>query len=287
MFGVNQSLNWQAYGDFWYFVNERHRIYLRQQQVQPKPWSDDPIFQQWKFCNVFRQLDKQSKWLIDNVIAKHLDAKPGLLLFNIFVFRAFNLSDTYEVLGWQPFWDEEAANDLLGFHVGLDKQLTSGAYMIRGRQGIPKYRSITRSLSEIWQFKENLAELILEEPYLHHAWRSMCDARYWGWGPFTCYQIALDLTYSPFFITPPVDINDWCYFGPGATRGLRQIWSDIPLKDEWMLQGAKHLLADQVKYREPHVPELNLQDIEFCLCELGKYRKIKAGGRGSERYAGR
>lgn len=285
-------INWDAYTDFWYFINERHRIYLTKEISGKKPYTNDPIFQQWKFCNVFRRLDKQSKWLIDNVITPHCHPEyddPALMLFNIFAFRAFNYWPTYDALVdafaegiWLQSWDKNIAIKALK---ELEGQLTSGAYMLRGREGQPKYVSICDTLDEIWDRKEKLLESIQLGVTLQNAYEHILSSNFWGWGPFTSYQIALDLTYTPI-LEDPVDINEWCAFGPGAKRGLREIWPDLVLKEEWMIEAAKSLLADQVKYREGHVPELNLQDIEFCLCELSKYRRIKRGGRGKEKYAG-
>lgn len=277
---------WDAYCDFWYFISERHRIYLKREAGGEKPWSNEPIFQNWKFCNVFRQLDKQSKFLINEVILPHWNSDPSLLLFNIFAFRAFNLWRTYQSsIGWSAKWDPLYIKMLLRGQINAGNPITSGAYMLRGKEGEPKYSSIVDTLTEIWNRKEELLTAIEEVGTLQGAWQKIVDAKFWGWGPFTSYQIALDLTYSPILINPE-DINEWCCFGPGAVKGLLEIWPDLPRKQDFLLAAAQHLLVDQVKYREPHVPILTLQDIEFSLCELQKYRRIKLGGRGKEKFNG-
>ena len=285
-------INIEAQNDFWHFVNERHNVYLNKEAGKPKPWTQDSILQQWKFCNVFRKLDKQSQWLINNIIEPHKDLDPATLLFNIFVFRSFNWYPTYEYLSvamnngeWFEEWDNPKVQDLLRTAVGLNNQLISSAYMIRGLEGKPKWESIPDTLNQIYKDKDELIQVVTSSNELQKAYDFIIFKNYWGWGPFTTYQIMLDLTYTPI-LNNPSDLNSWCTFGPGAERGLREIWPDIPLTSEWMLEAAKTLLIDQVKYREPQVPELNLQDIEFCLCELSKYRRIKAGGKGKERYNG-
>lgn len=283
--------NFDAMNDFWYFVNERHRIYLKREANEPKPWSTDPIFQQWKFCNVFRDLDKQSNLLIKNVIDPHFeDEDQSLTLFNIFQFRAFNWFPTYQVLGWTDKWDETYALMTLKNYLGAGNQLSSGAYMLRGRQGIPKYVSIIKSLTDIWNKRKELLSGLPRYTFLgkridtlEAACETIVFRNFWGWGEFTAYQVALDLTYSSILLSPE-DLNTWTYFGPGATKGIKEIWPALQRKD--FLKAAQFLLADQVKYLEEHVPELNLQDIEFCLCELQKYRRIKAGGKGKAKYAG-
>lgn len=292
---MNKQRNEEAYREYWFFVNERHRIYLKKEAGEPKPWTDNPIYRDNKLCNVFRQFDRQSKWLIENIITPHLKDDQALMLFNIFAFRAFNWSPTYEALvdrityvnnTWLKTWDITRAKNLLMSRVMRAEKLTSGAYMIRGLNGIPKWESIAHTLDIIWDKKEKLLWDIQQKDTLENAYNQILHSEFWGWGPFTSYQVALDLTYSPILPNPP-DINTWCEFGPGSKKGLRLIWPDIPMTHEWLLEAAKYLLVDQVKYREPHVSELNLQDIEFCLCELSKIMRIKRGGHAKELYPGK
>lgn len=284
------AINIQAQNDFWWFVNERHRMYLKKAAGAPKPWTEDPALRDWKYCNVFRSLDTQSRILISE-LNSHSDASIQTKIFNIFVFRAFNWWVTYkEIGGWFTDWDAETLGKvytMLEMRQGV--KLTSGAYMIRGREGMPKYESIVQTLTDIWNNLESLTEDIREEDTLENAYNAIMAQDFWGWGPFTAYQVVLDFTYGNDPVlkwTLNTDINSWCEFGPGAKRGLREIWPEIKLTRDFMIEGAKHLLLDQVKYREEHVPEMTLQDIEFCLCELSKYRRIKAGGKSKERYAG-
>ncbi|MFK5283986.1 nucleotide kinase domain-containing protein, partial [Lacticaseibacillus paracasei] len=48
------------------FIQERHDIYKRKQAGLPKPWTSDSILQKYRFCNVYRELDTQTKWLSEN-----------------------------------------------------------------------------------------------------------------------------------------------------------------------------------------------------------------------------
>lgn len=276
-------MNQAAYSAFWHFINERHAIYLKKSEGLEKPWTTDPVLRDWKFCNVFRILDKQSQLLLEHVITPHVNDSSAHLLFNIFVFRAFNLYDTYKTLGWSSFWDPEAAIDLLAYRVGSGLNLTSGAYMIRGREGMPKYRSIVKSLTEIWEAKHDLVEYLASERSLEYAFDAIMDCKFWGWGEFTSYQVVLDLTYTPILANAE-DINTWCAFGPGAIRGIHLLF------DNWHemtpLACAQYLLEESPKHIGSHVPPLTLQDIEFSLCELQKYWRIQTGGKSKERYNG-
>lgn len=278
-------MNQEAYETFWYFCNERHAIYLKKEAGQEPPWTDDPILQEWKFCNVFRQLDKQSKHLDRHVLRWKL--VPELMLFNIFAFRAFNWQPTYELLatfpdGFISEWDPERANATLYARLGEEThKLTSGAYMIRGREGMPKYESIVQTLTDIWNKKEEVVTRIESSPRIQYAWEYIMGKRFWGWGPFTVYQVVLDLLQTPI-LHNPVDLNLWCDFGPGAERGLKLIFPEATRKD--YLYHAIWLRSKQSEHLKDYMPPLNLQDIEFCLCETSKYLRIKAGGKSKERY---
>lgn len=279
-------MNEAAYNTFWKFINQRHLIYLKKKAGAPKPWSDDPIFQQWKFCNVFRIYDKQTQLLLEHVIGPHYNDDPAILLFNIFAFRAFNWWPTYERMGgWRTFWDTFTEQGVLEHYVKIENQkLTSGAYMIRGKEGKPKYVSLPETLEDIWNRKEAIIEEIESTTRsLEFAYDAILDEHFWGWGEFTTYQIVLDLTYT-LILYNAEDINTWCAFGPGAKRGIRLIYPDLPESE--MLSAARGLLLDSPKFLEDHMPAMTLQDVEFSLCELQKYMRIQAGGKSKERYPG-
>ena len=81
--------------DFWYMCNERHRIFLAKEAGKPKPWTDDPIFQKYKFTNVFRELDRTTIFVRENIREPLFD-DPELLLFNVALFRQTGAAE-----GWQ------------------------------------------------------------------------------------------------------------------------------------------------------------------------------------------
>lgn len=293
-----QEFNQEAYDDFWNFINRRHKIFLKKWRGDPKPWTDDVILREWKFCNIFRQYDRQSKWLIDNVIKPHWNDDLGLLLFNLYAFRAFNYNPTYRMLlvgllerGIQKKpehlidnWDPQIAKEVLEQNSRSLGRLTSGAYMIRGREGMPKYESIVQTLTSIWEQAPYVAEHLQKWSMgMKQIQDLLMSQKFWGWGSFTTYQIVLDLTYTKW-LENASDINTWCEFGPGAVRGIREIYPELPNK--MMLEAARGLLLDSPKFLEPHVPKLSLQDIEFCCCELSSYERVKHGGRKKERYPG-
>ena len=45
---------------FYWWINERHRIYLNKEADKEWPWTKDEIMQTYKFTNVFRELDAET-----------------------------------------------------------------------------------------------------------------------------------------------------------------------------------------------------------------------------------
>lgn len=80
--------------DFMLFAKERYEIYLRRQAGMSQPWSNDPIFQNYRFTNIFRDDDKTStfiyewvkpflytlEYLVSNLIYARLCNKPNTML---------------------------------------------------------------------------------------------------------------------------------------------------------------------------------------------------------------
>lgn len=81
---------------FFETMYERQMIwYKRFIKKQDRPWTENKIFQESKFTNVYRELDRNSQWQIKNIL---LDDKLDLqnLVWKLMVFRFFNNPETFE-----------------------------------------------------------------------------------------------------------------------------------------------------------------------------------------------
>ncbi len=79
------------------WMTERHAIHQRRLAGQPWPWTDDPIFRQHAFTNVFRVYDRVTQYIISNVIGKG-DQDLHEACFRVILFRCFNRISTWELL---------------------------------------------------------------------------------------------------------------------------------------------------------------------------------------------
>jgi hypothetical protein len=55
------------------YITERTEIYKKKEILKlPQPWTEDEVFLKYRFTNVRRELDRESKWLIQNVYYSEL-----------------------------------------------------------------------------------------------------------------------------------------------------------------------------------------------------------------------
>ncbi len=89
------------------YIFERHTIYKRKEllKLPQDEWTDDEVFQKYRFTNVRRELDRESLWLIQNISQNDsLSLREKIL--NSMLFRTFNKSSTLELIG-APLTDFE------------------------------------------------------------------------------------------------------------------------------------------------------------------------------------
>lgn len=268
---------------FFYWINERHRIYLHKDQRMPKPWTEDPILRDYKFTNVFRQLDKGTVWLTKNFIEPYKRDKPELLFFNCAWYRMFNWTGTGDAIGWRQFWDPDDIEIMLNCRLEHKEQVFTGAHIVRSDFGEPKVKSILRVCTKFWEDRHTLTKKIMEGRSLREAFLLLLQ--YHLVGPFMSYEIVTDLRHTPL-LSGATDIMTWANAGPGAIRGLQRL--NLPASNELQRVNAMlWLLTESPKYLQPHVPALEMRDVEHSLCEFDKYCRVKFGeGRPRNMYPG-
>ena len=274
---------------FWAYVNERHRIWLRRQTGKPKPWTADPILLDWRFCNVYRELDTVTMWIRKNWREPYAD-HPNLW-FAMGVARQINWPPTLDAIGFPaediPGWSARAINLMHDMQARKEKVYT-GAYMLRGdiQGGLrdkPTYtmEKVLRPLWEAAPWRESFS-------WLRRAWGSMLPLH--GWGGFLAYEVVTDLRHTRY-LEGARDIHTWAFAGPGAVRGLNRLLLrplNAPMATANALRIMRTLHDEQELYRAREIPPLEMRDIEHSLCEFDKYERIRRGeGRPRARYQGR
>ena len=279
---------------FWYWVNERHMIYLRSKVSQlPKPWTDDPILQEYKFTNAFRQLDTGTRWLTNNLLKPHRDAPLDLIAFNICWYRMFNWTGTGNVLGWRTNWPTKQIIRILSSIMREGGQVFTGAHIIHSEPGEPKVDSISGVCRHLFDARHQIVEVARDTRSLQDTFTELKKHRHVG--SFLAYEMVSDMRWTRV-LEDAHDINTWANPGPGAMRGLRRL--QMPATEKTGVQSMQALLAEQhllrpgtktpERYKADWTPVLEMRDVEHSLCEFDKYARVKFGeGRPRGRYAGK
>ena len=248
---------------------ERHRIYKKKEAGLPKPWTDDPIYQQFFFCNLFRQYDKCSKWIIDNIVP----------------FGRWDLIVLYRFISTYELFEEIKVNCALDDLEAVEKYLKvrklqgsmfNGCFLRNPRiEGgwVETYRVPFFTIKSIRE-QESVLKNFLEKGSL----QELCEflKQFPGIGGFMSYEYACDLTYSDLFNS--TDAMTWANMGPGAKKGMSLVKYGVPgrqmTQSEW-LEDARKILPILKQRVEAEFPEeiVTMREVEHQLCEFQKYCK--------------
>jgi len=270
------------------WMQKRHWIYVQRfEKNLPPPWTTDKILQQYKFTNVFRQLDR-----VTIELNKFLPADHPEYLFNLIWMRWFNWPETWKLIGLINNWPKEKRSFIRmckGWQNG-GYQLFTGAYIVtNGGRSCPKLDYYVEMMDVLWKDRDLLSEYIKTMGTLEETWNILKSQP--GLGPFTAYEVVTDLRWTWLKNAP--DIMTWANPGPGARRGLNRLAGrdlKATVLREQQIREIKKLLDIAGVVRWPSwfpTYDLEMREIEHSLCEFDKYERVRLGqGRPRSRYNG-
>lgn len=309
------ELNWENVRYLYHFVVKRYKIHLKKDvEHRPKPWTKDQVLKNYRFTNVRREHDKETKWVIDNIVNANISYDDKIM--NIILFRLFNKHETAELLdipiefSKHPNWNPEHYRKSFECYQKICPRYKffTAAFNTGGLKAACA-RYVPNSFS-----KSCIPIRILW--FIHHLFYDVdivykIDSqktqdgvynelkRHSGIGDFLAYQMFVDFTYIPEFMFSE---NEFTVAGPGCKRGLDYIFED---KDGmsyeeclFWLRDNQDELFNQVSNGEWNPTELfsdipkrdrylNVMSLENCHCELSKYIKAITGtGRPRNNYPG-
>lgn len=274
---------------FWYWINERQRIYLAKERGDPKPWTDDKILQDYKFTNVFREQDRVTRELRKRI--NKSDNQP-MIFWKTCLFRMFNWPGTYDELKKHDLvnrWNEKEAKKITDQMLRDKKQVFTGAYIITNSGSTRKKNHLLcEALTSLWNARNVLPELMRKTRSLRRSTELLRAFPMIGY--FVGYELVTDFRHTPI-LSGAEDIMTWANVGPGARRGCNRIFrghfSENSRKDN-LAEMQILLEKSRSGVLEAHVPSLEMRDIEHSLCEFDKYERVRLGeGRPRSRYDGR
>jgi len=265
-----------------YWQTERESIRIKKESaVLSPPWTDDPILQEFKFCQVFREDDRTTRWFRTH-IREPMRNEEDVLMATI-IFRWFNLIETGRTLidhNLLRKWNRKKAI----YEITKQTKWITGAYIIKTPNGMDKVTGVAECVSHIWKAKESILARMHEklakgESSLEATWLILRDYPYMG--PFMAYEVVTDLRHT-YLLENANDIMTWANAGPGAMRGLNRL-TGRPLdycrkSHPWceemqdLFEQVKKILAPSIIFRNG--ANYEMREIEGGLCEFDKYSRI-------------
>jgi hypothetical protein len=274
-----------------YFATARMREEIRRRKeagLERELWTTDPVFQEWRFCNVHRENDKTTVWFRENVRSK-LSCLAALKA--TVYFRWFNKIETGEII------KDQLLNDFDPIEVGRRLKgvspVVTGAYIIKGPDGFSKMEGVLHCIEKAApQLEKIFHQYLGEEVSLEAYWKDLKEIYYLG--PFMSYEVVSDLRWTDV-LENAWDINTWANAGPGCARGLGWVAHDSsalfnsnsPRDQKVMLEFMQELLRlskDEEFWPQKWEP-WEMREVEHWSCEYDKIRRARMGLKLKRRYS--
>lgn len=278
----NFEKNQENYDLFFKTLVERHIIWYKRFIEKAQHLTDDIIFQNYKFTNIYRELDRNTQWQIQHIISdKELTLRE--MVWKILFFRLINNVQTFEIAeqiyGWKhgiPTIDEYDSDMFYKYleHIKAEgKTAFTSSYLVYNGPGSGTTRNNFFAKQLFVYLNTNIDEIITT---LQTA-KSVRDILNYfenieGIGRFNAYQIYIDLTYIDVFshlhlfdFKKDDDIN----VGPGSTTGAQLLFNNMPKK---YTKDAFHYLKEQA----------NTEIQKICIERNIKFPYVKFGNEGIE-----
>lgn len=291
---------------FLHYIVEREKIRRHKEGGGQRPHTLDPVLDEWKFCNIFREDDAVTKhylnWIAPLVYGEHsmdyTDDQLCRLVMSTQLYRTINWPRTLNAIGHVPSspdhrWADSTVEIERKLHAEGHKTFT-GAYLISqcGRLGDPKIRVVVDSVLELEARKDM---------WLPELRKNSLEAA-WTWlrhhvsinGPFTAYEIVTDLSYN--VLKNADDMMTWANAGPGALRGINRLCGrqiKYPMKpvvaceelrrimeimrDAYQRQAKATRNKEQKEFWLNSAGRVNMRTAEHTMCEYDKYCRVVTG----------
>lgn len=293
------------------FIKRRYAIHLRKDVLKKDPpWTNDEVLKNFRFTNIRREHDRESKWVIEH-IANNPELSYEDKLLNVILFRLYNKHETAELISMPfkfsqtPDWNPEWYRSLFEAALVEDPKrvfFTAAFHTVGMKNTLKKVTGEDYAPMRILKFikiliNEGLVDDIKVCVNQQEVYQTLTD--YNGIGRFLAYQFYVDMTYIAEF---PFSENEFTVAGPGCVMGLNYLFEDRDgMSYEeclfWLRDNLDRLFIEELgkdwdaKRVFWDLPEedrcFNVMSLENCFCELSKYIRAKDGtGRPRKKYRG-
>lgn len=278
---------------------ERQEIWHKRNILgKERPWTKNKLFAEYKFTNVYRELDRNSQYQIKNIFKKETNRKE--LIWKVMFFRFFNNPEFFDFMkgipSYSDFDSDELKNTMVQFRAIGGNPFTN-AYLTNSQacpgctrddcfafKVIPNLHELVPKLSLLLikaKTPEEIIKLLLTLPSVSN---------------FMAHEFYQDFTYADRYSEIKLmkfDQNDFTNIGPGAEAGIRLIFPNRKSKAD-KIQAIHDLRDLSQQYLEKFGDfkylgyteglyfiekngQLTLHAMEMWLCEFQKYWKMIIG----------
>lgn len=266
---VNQLMWW---------IRERIMIMTKRAKGAPKPWTNDPVLQRYRFTNVRRNWDHTSIYIHNKL---DYPLTPTRMAFACAVARRVNKIETLQAIGFPRCvvrWKPDEIKRQMHVLKSNGQTVFGAAYMMMG--------GVTGDLIDA------TVDDILT-PIVDTLWKSMDPKSllksyeavqgFNCMGTFVAGQIVMDC--HAVGLIEPDDLFTWAPIGPGSMFGLNILYGRDK-KHRITAERAAFEFRDLYGIVQPRLPvlvrDMPLYDLEHCVCEFYKWRS----GGGKQRFDG-
>ena len=247
---------------FFNFCKERENIRIKRNNGDEFPWSNDPIFQQGRFLNVFREDDRGSKAILQ--FAKNLENDLPALIHALFFSRWCNRQETLNQLTSSILSQQ---NELINTLLNFDPWCNTTAYPVENVQWNGKeYNRIDTATILFERIKEPLTNIITEANGDVIAATKLVNNQFQMKNDFPIFMAVIDIAwFRPDIIDPSSHVPT----GIGAVAYLDRLQKHFDLDNHQ--QTCDRMIKIQKEYWPEAKRKFQPIDIEYLSCECRKY----------------
>ena len=271
--------------DFFLFVFERQLIWVRRNQGFSEPCSANPVFNDYWFCNNYRELDRGTAYFHAHVMElrnsrDEWTREDWLLevLWASYSYRCVNRIESFEKCGF-PSRDNPSgfikrarryqANSEKAFFTAAHQTTYFGKYVENIKEVLKSDAALLHKITGIVLKTD-------EKEDWHKALKNLH-----GVGDFLAWQIFCDLHESGCVEVKEDDF--YCKLGPGAGGGLAFMFGSRSQFESKLDQAISLVQYQDVFYQRLGLDfpywnggALTIKEIEHALCEYSKFKRIQA-----------
>lgn len=256
---------------FFDIMKERQKIWVRRSLLgKSAPWTKNPILRDYKYTNVYRELDRASQFMIKHILTQKMPIEQKL--FQLMVFRFYNQPNSFRQNGGLidlPLYStnyKKAPSQVLA-------KLWTQTVAERKRSGNPWHVAYMMNMAFAPKLTEEWKKpgLYKDWAYVNYVFRKLWEIipdlvkvlreasrpqdiievleRIPATSTFQSHEFYVDFTYfaryAPEGAVMRFDANDFTNVGPGASLGIRLIFPSLKPSEQEAALYLLHEMAEE------------------------------------------